>query len=501
MYAAILIATAATVSARHGATWGVADRLRRRLARRARHARARPGRGHPCVHGLYTAERRRWSWHIGPLLNPNNLAGYLNLGALCGLGLAARGPPHRPPAGSSGSGSPSSWAWEVIVGLARRRDRRCPVGCGGALLLTRFREGGRSRTRSMSTVMLSPSSVGPAARSSAILGGTSRNVGSSSSTRTSLQAGDDPLGQAARPRPPLLRRRAGRVREASSLPTASRRGGTGVYTHAGELRGPVGRGVGAPVGLGALAAWRSGRSPRAGLGAHRSAPPRARGAASVAVLLLQNLVDLALEVPRRGHRRGDRPRLALGDTRRARTREILRRLGPFTPPGRARSPSRWPRSGPCWGDRRDRRHARPRLRPPGGARGARRRPHRQARPAQVRSLLHQPCRGTRPRPTSRRSARRWPTRAHAGSAIPWLQRSLERAQVNGRAHLLLAEVLALRGARRQALLELRLALEDDPALLSVTTVLAMRWAKGFDDLLAVVPEGSTGAGRSPTWAP
>jgi hypothetical protein len=43
------------------------------------------------------------------------------------------------------------------------------------------------------------------------------------------------------------------------------------------------------------------------------------------------------------------------------------------------------------------------------------------------------------------------------SPMPWLQRTLERGQVNGRAHLLLAEYLSSRGAKKQALFEIRLS--------------------------------------------
>jgi hypothetical protein len=40
------------------------------------------------VYGVYTPTFAPSRWHIGPLLNPNTLAGYLNLGAFCGIGLA-----------------------------------------------------------------------------------------------------------------------------------------------------------------------------------------------------------------------------------------------------------------------------------------------------------------------------------------------------------------------------------------------------------------------------
>ena len=39
------------------------------------------------VWGMYEPMFKPRPWHLGPLLNPNNLSGYLNLGALCGLGL------------------------------------------------------------------------------------------------------------------------------------------------------------------------------------------------------------------------------------------------------------------------------------------------------------------------------------------------------------------------------------------------------------------------------
>jgi hypothetical protein len=83
-------------------------------------------------------------------------------------------------------------------------------------------------------------------------------------------------------------------------------------------------------------------------------------------------------------------------------------------------------------------------------------------------------------------------RARDQSPIPWLQRTLERGRVNGPAHFLLAQVLAGRGSRPQALLELRLAVEDDPLLVGPASELAVRWARTFDDLLVAVPEGREG---------
>lgn len=40
------------------------------------------------VFGIYTPRYEPTRWSVGPLINPNNLAGYLNLGAMCGFGLS-----------------------------------------------------------------------------------------------------------------------------------------------------------------------------------------------------------------------------------------------------------------------------------------------------------------------------------------------------------------------------------------------------------------------------
>src|SRR5262249_4704283 len=49
------------------------------------------------VFGVYEPQFAAPAWHIGPLLNPNNLAGYLNLGIFCGLGLLLIREPVLPP--------------------------------------------------------------------------------------------------------------------------------------------------------------------------------------------------------------------------------------------------------------------------------------------------------------------------------------------------------------------------------------------------------------------
>lgn len=84
-------------------------------------------------------------------------------------------------------------------------------------------------------------------------------------------------------------------------------------------------------------------------------------------------------------------------------------------------------------------------------------------------------------------------RARDQSPMPWIQRSLERGLMNGRAHLLLAEVLADRGAHQQALLEARWALRAEPNLAQAAGQLVVRIATSFDDILAATPDEPAGS--------
>jgi tetratricopeptide (TPR) repeat protein len=85
------------------------------------------------------------------------------------------------------------------------------------------------------------------------------------------------------------------------------------------------------------------------------------------------------------------------------------------------------------------------------------------------------------------------TRAHDESALPWLGATLERARVYGPAHLLLARVMAPRSPF-QARLEYRLALEQAAELGGVVTQEAPRLVGGFDDAMELVSTGDRGVG-------
>ncbi len=79
------------------------------------------------------------------------------------------------------------------------------------------------------------------------------------------------------------------------------------------------------------------------------------------------------------------------------------------------------------------------------------------------------------------------------SPIPWIQRALERGPRIGRTHLLLGEVLADYGYVRQALLELKLAATYEPGLAQAVSRVVAPLTSDVDMMLLAVPEGPKGA--------
>lgn len=77
-------------------------------------------------------------------------------------------------------------------------------------------------------------------------------------------------------------------------------------------------------------------------------------------------------------------------------------------------------------------------------------------------------------------------------AMPWIQLALERGEANGRIHLLVAYVLARHGAKNQALMELRLAMERDTLLREPAAELALSLTQDTDELMRAVPDGPRG---------
>src|SRR5262249_22043949 len=117
------------------------------------------------VFGLYQPSTKHLAWHVGPLLNPNNLAGYLNLGALSGLGILLM---HRPVIPRWRTGLGVALIVSIEVGTASRGGfLALPLGVIALALLTRPRGSNR---RGASQWLLGATVAGGAAL--AILGGT-----------------------------------------------------------------------------------------------------------------------------------------------------------------------------------------------------------------------------------------------------------------------------------------------------------------------------------------
>lgn len=482
-YAAVFL-TAAAVAARHRAQWGVGIVFGTALVA----ALATLGHGlagATKVYGLYQPTFHPVAWHVGPLLNPNNLAGYLNLGALCGLGLLLS---HRPPI--------PRWALGISVALivgidvtaaSRGGVAALPFGVLGLALLTRHRDRDQADGPSASKWLILGAVAGGALLAA---------LGGSDKVWSELRDKDLSKLEMLRWVKPMVRDHAlfgvGRGAFESVFPAYRVTSGNNVFTHPENFVAQWVVEWGAPVALIALASLGWALAPRR-LGARRSA--LAAGAwMGVGALLLQNLVDLALEIPAvcigaaavlgslwgEARSRGSRDALALAAPSEGRARAAAIAMGAV---GAAAivAALRWGAHDVA-SDRADLHAAytavgstRPEAFAPLRARlrGA-----MQAHPAEPYFPL---LGGT------------IAFRARDQSPIPWIQRTLERASVNGRAHFLLAEVLAARGSRRQALLELRLALENDPAVTAPAAALAVRWARSYEDLLVAVPDGLPGA--------
>ncbi len=74
--------------------------------------------------------------------------------------------------------------------------------------------------------------------------------------------------------------------------------------------------------------------------------------------------------------------------------------------------------------------------------------------------------------------------------MPWLARALERSPNNGHVHLTLAEVLARRGATSQALMHLRFAVTYDATLTSEVGRRAAAWAPSVEAIRRAFPPGA-----------
>jgi tetratricopeptide (TPR) repeat protein len=480
VYAAVF-ATAATVAAKRGAAWGVGVVFLAAVAA-ALTTIAHGLVGATKVLGIYQPSFNVSPWNIGPLLNTNNLHGYLNLGAICGFGLLL-------------SRSPIAPRWLLAAGTAlcigvgviaasRAGFVTLPVGMlalAGALAWKRRERDKLRDALDLRVVALAAAALGGGALL-AVLGGTHE-------TWRALFTADlaklKIIGWVA----PMVRDHPwfgiGRGAFESVFPAYRDEPGFTSYTHAESFPGQWASEWGVPVAAAALAglAWTL-RPSRLGIARSSAAAGAWIG---VVMLAIHNLVDLAFEVPAvciavatvLGSLWGGRHRSS-GELPRARRAQLgagIVLVGGLSIVAAA---------GWGWHDVTSDRarlhtlHARTDVRKP----AERERLRGELRAAMLRHPAD-------PYFALLGATIAW--QARDDNPIPWVQRALERSRRNGRAHFLLAEILATKGFAAQALFELRLAVQDEPGLAATCAERATRITTRYEQLVSAVPDGVAGA--------
>jgi hypothetical protein len=440
------------------------------------------------VYGFYEPLYARAGWRVGPFVNANNLAGYLNLGIIVGLGMVlSSGARYRGPIALALF---LMIAVEVLTG-----SRGGQVALAFGTLVTGFiaalrvaRRGGRKLRLGRYSFRVGPRAVAIGTVSGLVvlvaLGVGLATLGARPATWAELGERDLTKLQLAGASVPVIRDHplwgVGRGAFETVFP-AYRVSGRVIYTHPENFVAQWLVEWGVPVALITLLAlawcFRPSRLKFSGIGGIAAY-------VAVLVLLFQNLVDLSLEVP-------------------AVVFAAVTMLG--------------------------------------GLYGAANAARADAKPVLVRSLMasggvtavacafllvgfdtpdaarrevHRHYAGLDPKNESERRAffvkLRESMRAHPGdpyfprlggmvayrsgdNPMPWIQRALERGPTYGRTHYLLALVLARAKARNQALFELKLAVTYDEVLREPAASQAVRWSRSFDELLRAVPDDGPGA--------
>lgn len=518
VYVAMLLAST-VVAYRRGAVFGVATVFVSALAA-AMFSLLHGLTGMTRVFGLYEPLYFTGSWHMGPLLNPNHLAGYLNLGTLCGMGVLLMRKSKVP-------------RWIVGLGVtfligvtvsstSRGAVATLPLGMAIVVALLRDRRGrGAHDVVSRKWLGMLTAAVFAGGLGLAALGLTTtqwNGLLDKDISKLSILSWARPL-LADHPWVGI-----GRGAFETVYPAYHPIVGHELWTHPENLLIQWAAEWGLPVSAAAaLFFFWLVRPSR--MGATRSAIA-AGAVGGIYALVLQNFVDFSLEVPsvaiavvvligscwgdiaRRGVERWDVDGTSL--LAKVRSRLLLGREGPET--HRPEEP----------GTRHHRRlGSQPfgRVKPYGvaigfallgasciamaGWRGMRTPLHDrlaflaitkapplpkvQFRNMLRAAMLRHPGEAYLPLIGAERA---W--RAGDDDPIPYLQRVFTRATRYGRAHLLLAEILFARGAKNQALMELKFACRDEPWLASSAVGLAIRNTLKRDELARIVPDGPGG---------
>jgi len=470
-YAAVFIAAMAA-GARRGAAWGAlvifGSALILALVTLA-HGLLDASR----VFGIYEVRSGGSGFGIAPLINPNNRAGYLNLGILAGAGLLALPRPPLP-----------RWALSLAIaptiGVSLMTGSRGGVGAlaaGALLLLVLLRESARDSDQPLIWKRL------------ALIGGASAALG----IAFTLLAAGSRTGQLLLDRDttklrmlvsslPLVaefpRFGIGRGAFESAFPAFQTAGDNTIFSHPENFVVQWLTEWGIGITLIALAAVCVLLRPRLwGVPRNIAACGLFAGAAA---LTLQNLVDLSSEVPgvviggvsAAGFAWGS----AVGELRKSRA--PWKNMVKVVMLGAGVIACALAFGRPTLLSERD--ELRDEL------------TKRTAWPALRADLAHAMLRHPA-EPYFPRLGALGAWRSQQESPMPWLQRALERGMSEGRTHYLLAQYLARQGKSSQSLLELRLAAEFDVALAPRIAYQAVRITTEPEQLMQVVPDGVKGA--------
>jgi tetratricopeptide (TPR) repeat protein len=433
--------------------------------------------------GVYSPIYAAPKFATAPLLNANNLAGYLNLGAFAGLGLMVSRRPVLP-----------IWVLgllvAVVVGLSAVSGSRAGLAClllGGSVTLVGLglrRFGGRSTPLAV-TALVGASLAGGLAL---FVLGADRDV-----WRALFEEGAQKLELISWTGPLVkdhLLFGVGRGAFETAFPAYRADQGHHLYQFAENFVMQWCAEWGVPVALAALLGFVWFLRP-ARLGVSRS-PLAFVSFVAVSVLLAQNLVDLGLEVASIGLALAAMLGALWGDAPDDVAQSSVN-LSPLKQPAVAfilAGAALWIGAlimgrNTALGDRRALAAAFKAL------------PQDQAFDAsneraklyeQLRLAVHRhpadpflPIIGA----LSARSADQNP--------MPWIARAIERDPMAGRPYLLLAEVLAKRGSKEQTLLSIRQAVEREAALMRTGVRLAVLVSRDANELLRAAPLGPTGA--------
>lgn len=480
-YAATFV-SASAFGARHGVKWGAILMLGVAVVV----ALATIGHGAfnaTRVFGIYRPTLGGHGWGVGPLINANTLAGYLNLGLFAGIGLVASAETPLP-----------RWllaiAAATVLGVSVNTGSRggfASILVGFVLLVpllreARTHEGVLSKRDRMYLIGGLASAIGAGAIF-AVVAATSRTI---------HLLGDENLRKLRMFlwAPPMMRDYpwfgVGRGAFEGVFPAYKMAENNSIFTHPENFLIQWATEWGLPVACALVVMFAWLLRPKA-WGAGKSAA--ASGLfAGFAALAVQNIVDLGLELPGVAIGACVTAGVALGGRLGPREPEEPRVLGPRILAGACVlvglalfAPAALIGTHTLTEDKNLAASSYP---------GALATPDDRAA---FKDVLHGAMARHPADPYFPREGALLAMSNHGENPVPWAERALERAPSSGRTHYLIAALLGRHRIRLQALLELRYAVEQDQDLAGRAARLAIRLTRHHDDLLRIVPDGPEGA--------